>query len=489
MTNLKNIDHISRLPLLLGIGIFVYLALRTVMVAMTDDECITMQYHVYENWGNLLTDGLENQGWAGNNHVLNSIFMKLELMVFGKKDWALRLHILLAFVVCYCYTSKTIAQVSPSPIQQFCYLAVLFLNPFLLDFFGLARGYALSMAGGSMAFYYFSKYYETPTLPLLRNVVIGLFIAIWANYSAFYSAFLIGLLILYVFYQYRKSDFVLKHFGYLVLGYLAILLVNALPLYRTIVANNAYGGKTGIFHDMVVGSIECYIHHNILINRFAKYNETWTNIEVYGVIGLSVWALVQVFSLMVKTEKREARNIQFISLFMTLGIAVLVKILFVFSGTVYPTWRTNLLFSFPFFISAFAAFDILSTRFKAVKLLNFILVPFCFWHFYQCANLDNTREWWQAGDGKKVISYMKALIDTQKPQKMWVLGGESYQYFPLSFYAEPELNNVLTVKMTDLSKEEPFDFLFVPTFRQKDVWAGYEPVISFKHGVLYKRKP
>jgi hypothetical protein len=488
MSNLKNILTINKLPFLLGISLFVYLAMRIVHIAMTDDECITMQYHISESWWSVLTHGLENQGWAGNNHVLNSLFMKFEFLVFGKKDWALRLHILGAFAVCFYYTYKTIVQITPSPVRQFCYLALIFLNPYLIDFFGLARGYALSMAGWSIAFYYFTKYSQTPTLTHLRNVLIGLFIAIWANYSAFYTAFCFGLLFLYEFYRHRKTNFVKQHFMYLVVGYIVTFIVNMIPLYRTIVANNAYGGKIGIFQDMVVFSVERYVHRNENMNRFGHYTETWLTLEVLGMVALVVWALVQVLSFTVKTERISVRKLYYQALFVTLGIVFLVKMLFVFLGITLPMGRTNLLFSFPFFLCLIAAFDILVERYKAMKVLFIWVTPLLFWHFYICLNLDNTREWWQAGDAKRVISYMTHYIDTQKPQKVITLGGEGYQYFPLSFYAEPAYNDVLKVEFTELKKDGNFDFLFVPTFRNKEVWAGYEQIEVFKHGTLFKRK-
>ena len=127
-------------------------------------------------------------------------------------------------------------------------------------------------------------------------------------------------------------------------------------------------------------------------------------------------------------------------------------------------------------------------RYKALKVLFIWVTPFLFWHFYICLNLDNTREWWQQGDAKRVLSYMTHYIDTQKPQKVITVAAEGFQYFPLSFYAEPEYDAVLKIEFTELKKDSPFDFVFVPNHRVKEVWAGYEQVVVFKHGTLFKRK-
>lgn len=96
LQNLKN-----QLPLLLGISIFIYLILRVFLMPISDDEFITVDLHASQSWWGVLTTGNPNIDWAPNNHVLNTLFMKLEILIFGRKDWAVRLHVIVAFIVCF----------------------------------------------------------------------------------------------------------------------------------------------------------------------------------------------------------------------------------------------------------------------------------------------------------------------------------------------------------------------------------------------------
>jgi hypothetical protein len=489
MFNLKNIYRAVILPYLLGFGLFIYLVLRAFLVAMTDDECITVYYHVSENWWSIVTTSAPNQGWAGNNHVLNTLFMKLEMVIFGKHDWALRLHILGSFVICYYFTLKIIEQITPSPLKQFFYLSIIFLNPFLLDFFAIARGYAISLAAWSYAFYYFLSYSKALNLADLRRVIIGLFLGVWSNFSMLYLVLFFGFMFLHVFYRQKKADFVLKHFVCLVLGYLFIIAVNVVPLYKSIKGSEIYGGATGIFKDIVVGAINGFLHSG-KIGRFDQFNENWTRLEVFGIIGLVLWTLIQGFSFWITTDRKNVKAIHYAALFQTVGVALLVKVLFIFAKSPYPMGRTALLFSFPFLIATIAAFDILLARYRKLSYSFVVIIPFLYWHISNCANLFNTFEWWQAGDAKEVVAYMKDYINVNKPQKILKLGAEGYQYFPLEFYTIPQYNNELIVEYLYLTRETTHcDFLFVPTYRAKDVWSSYEPLKVFKRGTLFKKKP
>ena len=94
-------NHFKYLPIFIGVSIFVYLVLRIFLMPISDDEFITVDLHASQNWINVLITGNPSIDWAPNNHVLNTLFMKLEILIFGRKDWAVRLHVIVAFIVCF----------------------------------------------------------------------------------------------------------------------------------------------------------------------------------------------------------------------------------------------------------------------------------------------------------------------------------------------------------------------------------------------------
>ena len=489
MLNLKNWFRKLDLTLVLGIALFVYVTLRAVFVPITDDEYISLHFHVSENWWAILTTGLPNQGWAGNNHILNSLFMKMEMHLFGQRDWALRLHSLATFAVCYGFVREIIKEVTPSVSRQFYYLILIFLNPYLLEFFGLARGYGLSMAAWSAAFYFFIKYTQGQKAPDLWRVLWALFLAIWSNFSAIYLAFLLGLLFLIEFYQHRRSGFIRKHFVYLTVGSLFIGIVNSVPFYRSFKNSDIYGGNTGLFQDVVVTSIERFVRSNQQIDRFRFLVSNWTILDVAALTLLILWLALQVLNFAYKTNRPILQKISNVALFQTIGIALLAKLLFVLFKAPYPMGRTTLLFSLPFLLSSAVAFENIQSRFRRANFVFIALIPFLIWHFYQCFSLEDSREWWQAGDAKKVLSFLKNDLKIGEQGKKLSLGAEGYQYHPLAFYNEAQHSeDILTIKFSDMKTDQNDDFFLAPSFRTGEVWSTYKPIKTFKHSVLFQKK-
>jgi hypothetical protein len=128
---------------------------------------------------------------------LNTLLLKLSLAVFGKYDWAFRIHILLAFGVCFYFTGKIIAKSVQSKYLYVAYIGLFFLNPYLLDFFSIAGGYALSMAAWAAARYFLMLYDEKPSAGCMLKVLTCLFLAVWGNFSALYFLPLFGGLLFY----------------------------------------------------------------------------------------------------------------------------------------------------------------------------------------------------------------------------------------------------------------------------------------------------
>jgi len=254
----------NSLPILLGTALFVYLVLRVLIMPISDDEYITVYRHVSSSWWNILISRQPQPEWAPNNHVLNTLLMKLEIRIFGRKDWAVRLHILAAFVFAFYYSTKIIQLFTPSKIRQFLYLLILFFNPYLLDFFGIARGYAMSIAGFTAAFYYFTLYTESHSLQHLRNTFIALFLAVWSNFSTLYLLVLMVILFCIEIYNNKNKIDVKRHLIYIIISCLLIMIIIICPLIETLTSGDTFGGKTGIFQDCIVNYISPMNGHYIL---------------------------------------------------------------------------------------------------------------------------------------------------------------------------------------------------------------------------------
>lgn len=472
--------------LILGSSILIYLVLRVFITPISDDEYLTYREHVKCDVFTIITSGKPQVLWASNNHVLNTLLIKLSLWIFGEHDWAFRIHILLAFVVCYYFVYKLLSTYIESPARVFAYLGILFLNTYLLDFFSIARGYAISMAGYSAALYFFAKYYsgETSTRNLIWTLV-SLFIAVGSNFSALYFLPLFGSLFLLQQFLGRREGYKILQLLLFQAGLLAIIAIVAVPLSKALASGVLIWGSGNFFQDSFVASVDYYMHYNPAMGRFDSVTENWSKVEVYAAALITLWVFMQAMSWWLKPEI-ELREIQFMLLFQAVGLCVTVVLLHIFFDTPYPFHRAALLYSFPFLLALFFSFETVVQRIKAVNFILCTMLLFCIWHITRSGNVENTMEWYQNGDAKRVFSYLEKEIVKDKPAKKIVLGAEQWQYFSMAYYAETTYKNDIKLQFTNFKDLQKFDYLFVPQDMVKDFDNEYQAVKAFRHGVLLR---
>ena len=471
------------LPFLPGVVILTYLILRVFITPISDDEYLTWREHVNRDLVTILTNGNPDISWAPNNHILNTLLIKLSLSVFGEHDWAFRLHILLAFVICYYFLYKIIAGFTPSPWRTGAYLGIIFLNPYLLDFFSIARGYALSMAGWAAAMYFLSNYHREPSLRNLRNTMISLFLAIWANFSAIYFLPLFGLIFLYLFYLNKRENVLKKHFPVLAGSALAIAAIVLPPMLTAMKTGTLVWGTGSFFQDSLVASVDYYQHFNHHLGRFDRFNETWSKTEIKTLVLIVFWVTLQLIVLL----HRETRAIYNMALFQGIGIIVIVLPLRWMFDVAYPHHRTALLFSFPYLLCLVFALETLTDRYKLMQVFTWLILSFCVWHCFRSWNVENTMEWYQNGDAKRVFTYLEQDIAKDRQKEIYTLGAEQWQYFTMGYYAATKYKDLVKLEFSKMDTDKGYDYFYAPKHLKNKVWSAYQEVKEFKHGCLFKR--
>lgn len=96
-----------------------------------------------------------------NTHWLNSLFMKLFNMLLGNKAGCLRLHSVISFPFYAMGIYSVTALIKGRGVRTVFYCLALF-NPFVLDFFSLARGYALALTFQVWTVYHLMAAIEQP---------------------------------------------------------------------------------------------------------------------------------------------------------------------------------------------------------------------------------------------------------------------------------------------------------------------------------------
>jgi hypothetical protein len=117
----------------------VYVVVRAVVVPFTWDESFSwLMYARGHDWWPEI-----NSEMAANNHLLNTWLMRLSEMIFGTSEFTLRLPNVL-FSLLYFTAAFFFAKRQEKTLAQLAVFIVLAGHPYLLDYFGIARGYGLA---------------------------------------------------------------------------------------------------------------------------------------------------------------------------------------------------------------------------------------------------------------------------------------------------------------------------------------------------------
>ena len=119
-----------------------YVATRAATMCITLDEAATYNGHVTCRWLDILlfrTDGLPD-----NNHLLNTLLCKVSVGLFGLSELSLRMPTLLG---CFLYLLgiNRCLRWAVSGWKVVPALLAVGLNPYVVDFLGVARGYGLGL--------------------------------------------------------------------------------------------------------------------------------------------------------------------------------------------------------------------------------------------------------------------------------------------------------------------------------------------------------
>ncbi len=116
---------------------FAWVVVRAATQSVTIDEAVTY---------NLFVDGPPAAAWVAgaNNHVLNTILIKVSTHLLGLSPFTLRLPALLGALFYISGTCWLVNRIAAPGWRRTLVFACLVLNPFVLDYLVAARGYSLA---------------------------------------------------------------------------------------------------------------------------------------------------------------------------------------------------------------------------------------------------------------------------------------------------------------------------------------------------------
>jgi len=121
-----------------ALSVWLWETARAAVQSITIDEAHTYWAFVARPWPAHWTP-------AANNHVLNSMLMRLAVALFGVSHLTLRAPALLGAAIYLGSAVVLVRAVAGRPVERLALFACLAGNPFVLDFLVAARGYSLAL--------------------------------------------------------------------------------------------------------------------------------------------------------------------------------------------------------------------------------------------------------------------------------------------------------------------------------------------------------
>jgi len=125
-----------------------YEIIRAGRVALTFDEAATYFNYIHRDVLSLFDFNV------ANNHFLNTVLTKLSSVILGNGEIALRLPNLIGYILFLAFSFLLLKKFASRWIALLGFL-LMNLNPYLLDFFSLSRGYGLSLDLLAVSLYFF----------------------------------------------------------------------------------------------------------------------------------------------------------------------------------------------------------------------------------------------------------------------------------------------------------------------------------------------
>lgn len=170
----------NKITFIIVIGIiFLLLLYKAVVLPVVCDESITAVTFVnYSIW-----DIIMYTNHFPNNHILNTLLTKLFVGFFGNEQLIIRLPNLLFFILYGFGIYRINASVLKEDSLYFLPATLLFVsNPYLLDYFGLCRGYGMSCALATLSVSFLITAFKDSKV---RHVWIAYFLSMLASYANF----------------------------------------------------------------------------------------------------------------------------------------------------------------------------------------------------------------------------------------------------------------------------------------------------------------
>ena len=382
--------------------VFAYILFKIFNVPITHDEVATTVFYSKTS----IWDIIMYENPLPNNHILNTLLTKLCLFVFGAEDWIIRIPNLLSFILYAIGAYRIVKAILPKDSLFYIPAALLFVaSPYVLDFFGLCRGYGMSVAFCTLSVGYvitgFSNFNR-------KKICYGLTFAMLASYANFtllvFWAAITLLTWIYFYFDFKKNNSnLIKPTLYLFLSSAAYITLIAIPLYKMQSTEQfEFWTSTGFFNETILP----LVHHSKYDSRIFITSDFIAWFSVALLLFNSIYILIELKKLGSKLDLlSKPITIATLIILLTAGINMLQVLIL---DTPNLNGRTALFFYPLFIIALISSYDFFKNRNLVGFRIGFsiLMTALLIHHVVHTSKPYSVREWSYDSNTLKVTEWI-----------------------------------------------------------------------------------
>lgn len=402
--------HINKFIFGIATFLFAYTTYRAAVLSITWDEAFSyLQFVRHEIF---IPEKYEMMD--ANNHFLNTWLNIYFVKWFGVSELVLRLPSLIAHLLFLFFSYKLIKNFENKWLVLGSFL-IINLNPYILDFFSLSRGYALSLGLMVASIYYLYAYFtnELKTKYAIYCCLFGA-LATLANFVLLnYFVVAFGIILMIAGYSYIKNtkQDSRRHLTTIIFsgGIVFLSLWFLIPIALKLKEAGAlfYGGNKGFWTDTICTIIQRCFYELPYPHVFEQAAKAFLFIVL---IVSFVWVAGKIFK---KTTTPSSLFLGvLISLIFLCALSTLVQHYFL--GTLLLIDRTAMFFVVLFNLALVFLINKLTIQNKKAAFLSLLANMFVVFHFIWSFNLQYVVEWKSNADVKQMLADLKKVVEIPK---------------------------------------------------------------------------
>ncbi|MCB9308575.1 MAG: hypothetical protein H6567_00780 [Lewinellaceae bacterium] len=466
-----------------GLVLFFLIIREAIFLPLTHDEYSTILVSYQPLW-----DIITYKDPIPNNHILNTILLKCNIIIFGDHLISNRLHNILSFIPYFVFSVLIARKLSRNTILSMMFVLMVNFQPFVLDFFCVTRGYGLSIAFQMASLYYALEYISNSHSKHYGLALLFGAIGVMANFTLL--NFYIPLLGLLIYYSFKGNSHQKQHNfkKELVLGLgitLLLALISILPISKMVNTNQfVFWSSNNFFNDTIVPLFTSL--------RVGVFYFHWSH-TVYSIVLIVLLSfLVLLVAFVSKNNLRKNKYLLFSS-FLLLLVLIYNNMQFYLLKVPFLNARTSL-----FFVPLVALFLyalILTLSEQSIKLskgIAIFIIVVCTQHFVRGYNGKVNYEWYFNQNTYEVLDEIYFLINSKNLSTPVTLDCHWFYHPSLTYHINQKYRGL--IELTPYHKETDQNsnamFYYSDPSETELLSKNYDKVKEFSgsYSILWQKK-